>query len=194
MGLSHSDMRRWHEIGNIGRKLWLTNLGTWKYIMESPLVYWQSHYQQKCPIYQNSKAVRDMVLLLMWQWQRGWWVRKRARLARAMAMATKRRQQDGNETTTRRRWDDDETTTRLRRDVMTTRRRDDDETTTRRCQRTEEATGGKWMDSIEDTGELPSDNTAGGAERTRFRCEYVISNNVTHLACVYCTIFLDPSM
>jgi hypothetical protein len=33
--------------------------------MESPLVYWQSHYQQKCPIYQNSKAVRDMVLLLM---------------------------------------------------------------------------------------------------------------------------------
>ena len=65
MGLSHSDMRRWHEIGNIGRKLWLTNLGTWKYIMESPLVYWQSHYQQKCPIYQNSKAVRDMVLLLM---------------------------------------------------------------------------------------------------------------------------------
>jgi hypothetical protein len=38
-----------------------------------------------------------------WQWQRGWWVRKRARLARAMAMATKRRQQDGNETTTRRR-------------------------------------------------------------------------------------------
>ena len=33
--------------------------------MESPLVYWQSHYQKKCPIYQNSKAVRDMVLLLM---------------------------------------------------------------------------------------------------------------------------------
>jgi hypothetical protein len=41
------------------------------------------------------------------------------------------------------------------------------------------------MDSIEDTGELRSDNTAEGAETTRFRCEDVISNNVTHLACVY---------
>ena len=27
-----------------------------------------------------------------WQWHRGWWARKRARLTRAMAMATKRRQ------------------------------------------------------------------------------------------------------
>jgi hypothetical protein len=86
--------------------------------------------------------------------------------------------------TTRRRQDYDETTTR----------RDDDKTTTRRCRRTEEATGGTWMDSIEDTGELRTDNTAGGAETTRFQCEYVISNNVTHLACVYYTIFLDPNM
>jgi len=66
----------------------------------------------------------------------------------------------------------------------TTRRRDDDETTTRRCRRTEEATGGTWMDSIEDAGELWTDNTAGGAETTGFQCEYVLSNNVTHLACV----------
>jgi len=50
------------------------------------------------------------------------------------------------------------------------------------------------MDSIEDTGELWTDNTAGGAETMRFRCEYVISNNVTHLACVYYTIFLNPDM
>jgi hypothetical protein len=56
-----------------------------------------------------------------WQWQQGWWARKRARLAR-MAMATKRRRQDDDETTTRR--DDDKTTTR---------QRDDDKTTTRRC-------------------------------------------------------------
>ena len=96
--------------------------------------------------------------------------------------------------TTRRRRDDDETTTRRDDDETTTRRRDDDETTTRRCRRTEEATGGTWMDSIEDTGELRTDNTAGGAETTRFRCEYVISNNVTHLACVYYTIFLDPDI
>ena len=92
---------------------------------------------------------------------------------------------DGNE----------ETATRRRRDYdKTTTRRDDDETTTRRCQRTKEATGGTWMDSIEDTGELRTDNTAGGAETTRFWCEYVISNNLTHLACVYYTIFLDPDM
>ncbi len=32
------------------------------------------------------------------------------------------------------------------------------------------------MDSIVDTGELRTDNTAGGAETMRFRCEYVISN------------------
>jgi hypothetical protein len=123
-----------------------------------------------------------------------WWVRKRARLARDMAMATKRRRQrDNDETTTRRRRDCDETMTR-RDDDETTTRRDDDETTMRRCQRTEEATGGTWMDSIEDTGELRTDNTEGGAETTRFRCEYVISNNVTHLACVYYTIFLDPDI
>jgi hypothetical protein len=56
-----------------------------------------------------------------WQWQQGWWARKRARLAR-MAMAMKRRRRDDDETTTRR--DDDKTTTR---------QRDDDKTTTRRC-------------------------------------------------------------
>ncbi len=61
-------------------------------------------------------------------------------------------------------------------------RRDEDETTTRRCRRTEEATGWTWMGLIEDTGELRTDNAAGGAETTRFRCEYVIFNNVTHLA------------
>ena len=33
-----------------------------------------------------------------WQWQQGWWVRKRARLARLMAMATKRRRRDDDET------------------------------------------------------------------------------------------------
>ena len=55
-----------------------------------------------------------------WQWQQGWWARKRARLARVMAMATKRWQRDDDETTTRR--DDDETTMRRRDDdVMTTR-------------------------------------------------------------------------
>ena len=117
---------------------------------------------------------------------------KRARLARAMAMATKRRKRDDDETTTRR--DDDKTTTRHDDNEMTTRRRDDEETKTRQCRRTEEATGGAWMDSIVDTGELRTDKTAGGAETTRFRCEYVISNNVTHLACVYYTIFLDPDM
>ena len=60
----------------------------------------------------------------------------------------------------------------------------------------EEATGGTRLDSIEDTVELRTDynNTAGGAETTRFRCEYAISNNVTHLACVYYTILLDPDM
>jgi hypothetical protein len=105
---------------------------------------------------------------------------------------TTRRRRDDDETTTRR--DDDETTARCDDDETTTRRRDDDKTTTRRCRRTEEATGGTWMDSIEDTGELRTDNTVGGAETTRFRCEYVISNNVTHLACVYYTIFLDPDM
>ena len=109
-----------------------------------------------------------------------------------MAMATKRWRRDDDEMTTRR--DDDETTTRRDDDETTTRRRNDDETMTRRCRRMEEATGGTWMDSIEDTGELRTDNTAGGAETTRFRCEYVISNNVTHLACVYYTIFLDPDM
>jgi hypothetical protein len=41
---------------------------------------------------------------------------------------------------------------------------------------------------------IVDDNAAGGAETMRFRCEYVISNNVTHLACVYYTIFLDPDM
>ncbi len=112
---------------------------------------------------------------------------------------------DDDETMTRRRRDDDKTTTRRRRDYdktttirddneTTTRRHDDDETTTRPCRRTKEATGGTWMDSIVDTGELRTDNTAGGAETMRFRCEYVISNNVTHLACVYYTIFLDPNM
>ena len=30
-----------------------------------PTAYWQSHISAKNPIYQNSKAVRDMVLLLM---------------------------------------------------------------------------------------------------------------------------------
>jgi hypothetical protein len=50
------------------------------------------------------------------------------------------------------------------------------------------------MDSIEDTGELRTNNTAGGAETMRFWSEYVISNNVTHLACVYHTIFFDPDM
>jgi len=30
-----------------------------------PIAYWQSHISAKNPIYQNSKAVRDMVLLLM---------------------------------------------------------------------------------------------------------------------------------
>ncbi len=126
-------------------------------------------------------------------------------------MTTRRRQyddrqrRDDDETTTRRRRDYDETTTRLRRDYdktttihddneTTTRRHDDNETTMRRCRRTEEAMGGTWMDSIVDTGELRTDNTAGGAETTRFRCEYVISNNVAHLACVYYTIFLDPDM
>ncbi len=44
------------------------------------------------------------------QWQQGWQVRKRARSARAMAMAMKRQQQD---------------------DVMTTRRRQDDVMTPR---------------------------------------------------------------
>ena len=112
---------------------------------------------------------------------------------------------DVDEMMTRRRRDDDEMTTRQRRDYdktmrihdddkTTTRQSDDDETTTRQCRRTEEATGETWMDSIEDTGELRTDNTAGGAEKTRFLCEYVLSNNVTHLACVYYTIFLDPDM
>ena len=105
-----------------------------------------------------------------------------------------RRRRDDDETTTRRRRDYDKTTTIRDDNETTTRRHDDDETTTRRCRRTEEATGGTWMDSIVDTGELRTDNTAGGAETTRFRCEYVISNNVTHLACVYYTIFLDPDM
>jgi hypothetical protein len=58
----------------------------------------------------------------------------------------------------------------------------------------EEGTGGTWTDSIEDTGELQTNNTAGGAETTRFQCEYLISNNETHLACVYYTIFLNPDM
>jgi hypothetical protein len=79
---------------------------------------------------------------------------------------------------TRQRRDYDETTTRRDDDEMTTRRRDDDEMTTRRCRHTEEATGGTWMDLIEDPGELRTDNTVGGAETTRFQCEYVTSNNV----------------
>ena len=45
-----------------------------------------------------------------WQWQQGWQARKRARSARAMAMAIKRQQRD---------------------DVMTTRRRQDDVMTPR---------------------------------------------------------------
>jgi len=104
---------------------------------------------------------------------------------------TTRRRRDDDETTTRRRRDDNETATRQWRDYdkttttrddneTTTRRHDDDETTTRRWRCTEEATGGTWMDSIVDTGELRSDNTAGGAETTRFLCKYVISNNETH--------------
>ena len=105
-----------------------------------------------------------------------------------------RRRRDDDETTTRRRRDNDETTTIRDDNKTTTRQHDDNETTMRRCRSTEEATGGTWMDSIVDTGELPTNNTAGGAETTRFRCEYVISNNVTHLACVYYTIFLDPNM
>jgi hypothetical protein len=117
-------------------------------------------------------------------------------------MATRRRQDydeittrcDDDVTTTRLRRDYDETTTRRDDDKTTTRRRDDDKTTMRPCRCMEEATCGTWMDSIEDTGELRTDNTAGGAETTRFQCEYVISNNVTHLACVYYTIFLDPDM
>jgi hypothetical protein len=52
---------------------------------------------------------------------------------------------------------------------------------------------GTWMDSIEDTGELWTNNTAGGAEATRFRCEYVI-NNVTHLLGVNVTLFLNPDL
>ncbi len=82
--------------------------------------------------------------------------------------------------TTRRRRDYDKTTKIRDDDKTAMRRHDDDETMTRRCRCTEEATGGTWMDSIEDTGELRTDNTAGGAETTRFWCEYVISNNVTH--------------
>jgi hypothetical protein len=105
-----------------------------------------------------------------------------------------RRRRDDDETTTRRRRDYDKMTTRRDDDETTMRQRDDDKTTTRRCRRTEEATGGTWMDSIKDTGELRTDNTAGGAETTRFWCEYEISDNVTHLACVYYTIFLNPDM
>jgi hypothetical protein len=37
-----------------------------KYTMESPSHTGNLMYQQKCPIQRNSKAVRDMVLLLMW--------------------------------------------------------------------------------------------------------------------------------
>ena len=95
--------------------------------------------------------------------------------------------------TTRQRRDDDETTTRRDDDETTMRRRDDDVMTTRQCWRTEEATDGTWMDSIEDTGELWTNNTAGGAEATRFRCEYVI-NNVTHLLGVNVTLFLNPDL
>ena len=84
--------------------------------------------------------------------------------------------------TTRQRRDYDETTTIHDDDETMMRQRDDDETTTRRCLCMEEATGETWMDSIEDTGELRTDNTAGGAETARFRCEYVITNDVTHLA------------
>ncbi len=76
-----------------------------------------------------------------WQWQRGWWARKRTRLARAMGMATKRRRRD-----------DDETTTRQRRDVMTTRRRRDDVMTMRRRRddasaRKKQRVGRGWIQS-----------------------------------------------
>ncbi len=37
------------------------------------------------------------------------------------------------------------------------------------------------MDSIEDTGDLRTDNTAGGAETTRDWGEYVMSNNLALL-------------
>jgi hypothetical protein len=72
---------------------------------------------------EGSKATATVTRVAgeQWQWQQGWWARKRARLAR-MAMATKRRQRDDDEMTTRR--DDDKTLTR---------RRDDDKMTTRRC-------------------------------------------------------------
>jgi hypothetical protein len=62
MGLSHLDMRRWQEIGNIGIKLLKIHTGR-------PISYWHTYVSaQKCPIYRNSKAVRDMVLLLMYVW------------------------------------------------------------------------------------------------------------------------------
>ena len=51
----------------------------------------------------------------------------------------------------------------------------------RRCQRTAEAMDVTWMDSIKDTGDLWTDNIAEGAETTRDRCEYVISNNLSLL-------------
>jgi hypothetical protein len=41
---------------------------------------------------------------------------------------------------------------------------------------------------------LWTDNTVGGAETARFRCEYVISNNVTHLLGVNFTLFLNPDL
>jgi hypothetical protein len=73
-----------------------------------------------------------------WQWQQGWWARKRAsneetrtRQGRDKDETRTRRGRDDDETTTRRRRDDDETTTRRRRDddeMTTRRRRDDDET------------------------------------------------------------------
>ena len=38
----------------------------------------------------TATATATRVVGEQWQWQRGWWARKRARLARAMVMATNR--------------------------------------------------------------------------------------------------------
>ena len=38
----------------------------------------------------KATATATRVVGEQWQWQQGWWARKRARLARVMAMATKR--------------------------------------------------------------------------------------------------------
>ena len=82
-----------------------------------------------------------------------------------MAMATRVVGEEEDEVGKGDGYGNEETATRRRRDYdKTTTRRDDDETTTRRCQRTKKATGGTWMDSIEDTGELWTDDTTGEAE------------------------------